>query len=188
MIMPPTCWVTWRGKCASCSASSIRCVHGGASTRSAYSGSSASSSPEPLDAVAVAQLGDLVEIGQRDAERLADVAHRAAQLVGREGADQRRAARARSARRPARSARSRISRGKSRSISGTECSSSFRKRPKKQVVLDRIDVREPDQVADDRADRRAPSPPRRQIAELAGRDHRRAPRRATSRASSSRSR
>ena len=52
-------------------------------------------------------------------------------------------------------------------MSGTECSSSFRKRPKSRLCLSGSTWREADQVADDRADRRAPAAARRQIAELA---------------------
>src|SRR3990172_1981911 len=55
-----------------------------------------------------------------------------------------------------------MSRGKSRSISGTEAISSLRKRPRKRVLAvgDGVDVRQADQVADDRADRRPSSPAR----------------------------
>ena len=58
---------------------------------------------------------------------------------------------------------SRISRGKSRSISGTEAISSFRKRPRNRLFAIGIDVREPDQVADHRTHRRAASSPRRPL-------------------------
>ena len=66
-----------------------------------------------------------------------------------------RRARGRSARRRATISFSRMSRGKSRSMSGTEASSRFRKPAEREVGVDRVDVREPGQVADDRADRAA---------------------------------
>ena len=47
-------------------------------------------------------------------------------------------------------------------MSGTDASSRFRKRPSERSALDRVDVREPGQVADDRADRAAPAAARRQ--------------------------
>ena len=52
-------------------------------------------------------------------------------------------------------------------MSGIECSLVVQEAAEEQVVLERIDVREADQVADDRADRRSASASRRQVAELA---------------------
>ena len=47
-------------------------------------------------------------------------------------------------------------------MSGTDASSRFRKRPSERFALDRVDMGEPCQVADDRADGAAPAAPRRQ--------------------------
>ena len=65
-----------------------------------------------------------------------------------------------------------MSRGKSRSMSGTDRSSRFRKRPSERLRGDRVDVREPGQVADDRADRAAAAASRREeVARRAGPAH-----------------
>src|SRR5688572_8087365 len=119
-----------------------------------------------LDSVAIAELGDLVEIGQRNAERLADVPHRAAQLVGRKGADQRRPLMAVALVDPFDQHLADLARKVEVDI-GDRVQLIVQKTAEEQVVLERIDVREADQVADDRADRRSPPPPRRQVAELA---------------------
>ena len=55
-----------------------------------------------------------------------------------------------------------MSRGKSRSMSGSAVRSSLRKRPRCSSLSQRVDVREAGEVADDRGHARAPPPPRRQ--------------------------
>ena len=55
-----------------------------------------------------------------------------------------------------------MSRGKSRSMSGSAVSSSLRKRPRNSSLVDRVDVREAGEVADDRGHRRAAPAARRQ--------------------------
>ena len=79
-----------------------------------------------------------------------------------------------------------MSRGKSRSMSGSAVSSSLRKRPRKSSLVDRVDVREAGEVADDRGHGRA----RARGPAAAARAPTSGPRTstATSRASSSRSR
>ena len=47
-------------------------------------------------------------------------------------------------------------------MSGTEDELPVQEPTQREIALDGVDVREPGQVADDRADRAAPSPPRRQ--------------------------
>ena len=57
---------------------------------------------------------------------------------------------------------SRMSRGKSRSMSGMERSSRFEETSERELVRDRVDVRETGEVTDDRAHRRATAATRRE--------------------------
>src|SRR3990172_3416424 len=93
MTMPPTCWLTWRGKPAICSTSSVRWSQSGVL---------------PPEVFVDAQDQLLADIAR---EVQVDIGHRGHLLV--------------------------------------------QEAPQEEVVLDRVDVRQPDQVADDRADRGA---------------------------------
>ena len=116
---------------------------------------------DPLGVPAVGHAGEPLELGLRQPERLADVADRAARAVRRKARDERGVLVAVAlgdaddqlladvAREVEVDVRHR------RELVVQEAS-------EREAVLDRVDVREPGQVADDRADRAAPSPPRRQ--------------------------
>ena len=116
---------------------------------------------DALGVPAVGHAGEPLELGLRQPERLADVADRAARAVRREARDERGvlvpvalgdaddqllADVAREVEVDVRHRRELV----------------VEEAAEREVVLDRVDVREPGQVADDRADRAAPSPPRRQ--------------------------
>ena len=114
-----------------------------------------------LGAPAVSDAGEPFEVGVRQAERLADVADGAARPVGREGGDERRVLAA-------------VALGDGDDQSGADVPRevevdvgdrrqlTVEEATEREVRLHRIDVRETRQVADDRADRAAPPPARRQ--------------------------
>ncbi len=102
-----------------------------------------------------------LDLPRRQPQRLAEVAHRAARAVGREGGDQRRAVGAVAA----------VDLGDQdlADVAGeVEVDVGHRRHllveeaGDEEVGLDRVDVGEPGQVADDRADARPPPPARRQ--------------------------
>ena len=107
------------------------------------------------------QLGELLQLAQGQLERLADLPHGRLEPVGGEGADEPRVLG------PVAlvDAEDQLLTDVAREVQvdiGDAAERLVEEAAQEQVVLDRVDVREPDQVADDRGDRRAPSPPRRQ--------------------------
>ena len=110
---------------------------------------------------AVGDAGEPLELGEREPERLADVADRAAAAVGREGRDERGVLAAVA-----------LGDGDDQLLAdvprevevdvGHRDELVVEEAPEREVRLDRVDVGEAGEVADDRADARAPPPPRRQ--------------------------
>src|SRR6266699_3220660 len=84
MTIPPTCWEMCRGSPAISSASSHSSFQSGAPLRPANPGSWSNSSASPP----VRQFRDLLDLAGRQIQRLADFAHRRAQAVGGERADE----------------------------------------------------------------------------------------------------
>ena len=114
-----------------------------ASATSAGVGQLSSSSSAILRGVpAFGDAREPLELRRRQAERLADVADRARATGTWRRSRRAPSARGRTARMTSTISFSRMSRGKSRSMSGTEASSRFRKRPSDEPGRDRIHVRE----------------------------------------------
>ena len=87
ITIPPGCWERWRGRPAiSCVSSRKASQRGPACVARARR---ASSLGDAGRVPAVGDAGEPLELGEREAERLADVADRAAAPVGREGGDER---------------------------------------------------------------------------------------------------
>ncbi len=114
----------------------------------------------------LAELGDLVELRQRQAERLADIAHGAAQLVGGKGADQSGVFVPELLVDPLDQPLANLARKIEIDI-GNRVELFVQEATEEEVVRDRIDMRETDQIADDRADRRSAPASRRQIGDSA---------------------
>jgi hypothetical protein len=116
---------------------------------------------EPRRRTVLRQLRQLLELPHGEVERLADLAHRRLEPVRGKGADEPRVVVAVLLVDPEDELLADISR---------EVEVDVRHAPERfvqeaaqeEVVLHRIDVREPDQVADDARDRRAPAPARRE--------------------------
>ena len=101
----------------------------------------------------LAELGDAVEIGEREAERLADIAHGAAQAIGGEGADEGGVIGAVDLVDPFDHLLADFAREVDIDVGDRE-EVFVQEAAEVEVVLHRVDRGEPDQVADDRADRR----------------------------------
>ncbi len=118
---------------------------------------------DPLRVPAVRDARQPLELGERQPERLADVADRAAGAVGGEARDERGVL----APVALGDAEDQLLADVAREV---EVDVRHRRElaveeaAEREVLRDRVDVREAGQVADDRADRRAPPPPRRQPA------------------------
>ena len=102
-----------------------------------------------------------LDLPRRQPQRLAEVAHRAARAVGGEGGDQRRALGAVALVDPRDQLLADVAREVEVDV-GHLGHLLVQEAAREELVLHRIDVREPGQVADDRADARAPPPPGRQ--------------------------
>ena len=135
----------------------------GAAARSAPIAATTSRSISPLRLVEADRLRHLLDLLRRQPQRLAEVAHDAARAVGREGGDQGRAVGA-VALVHARDQHLADVAGEVEVDVGHRApsTSSLRKRPEKRFCLDRVDVGEAGQVADDRADAGAAAAARRQ--------------------------
>ena len=158
ITIPPGCWEMWRGQPADL-------VRERAERPPAGGGVVAG---EPLDL-----LGDPVRVPLGDAREPLELGERAARAPCRGRGSRRASGRSRRRRRgaacswPYRSVTrtisfSRMSRGKSRSMSGDRGELAVEEAAEREVGLDRVDVREPGQVADDRADRAAAAAPGRE--------------------------
>ncbi len=126
---------------------------------------------DPSGVPAVGELREPLEVGERQAERLADVADRAARPVRREARDERRVLAtvllgdADDQLLPDVAREVEVDVGNRRQLTVEEAA-------EREVVGDGIDVREAGEVADERADRRAAPAPRRQhVAHRAGAAH-----------------
>ena len=126
------------------------------------------------DAGRVPAVGDArepLELGEREAERLADVADRAAAAVGREARDERGVLAAV----PLGDGDDQLLADVAREVEvdvGHRGELVVQEPSEREVRLDRVDVGEAGEVADDRADARASPPPRRQrVARRAGAAH-----------------
>ena len=158
ITIPPGCWEMWRGRPAiSCVSSRKACQRG--------PGVAAGDAVELLaDAGRVPAVGDArepFELAERQAERLADVADRAAAAVGREGRDERGVLAAVALGDGDDQLLADVAREVEVDV-GHRDELVVEEAPEREVRLDRVDVREAGEVADDRADARAPPPPRRQ--------------------------
>src|SRR6478735_4561177 len=102
-----------------------------------------------------------LELRERQAERLAEVADRAARVVGRERSDQRGVLAAVALGHTDDQLLADVAREVEIDV-GRRDELAVEEAAEREVRLDRVDVREPGQVADDRADRAAPPTPRRQ--------------------------
>ncbi len=153
----------WRGSPAISRVSSAKARQRGESSRRSASGSSASSSATLLRVPAVGDAREPLQLGEREPERLADVADRAARAVGGEAGDER-------------GVLAPVALGDAEdqllADVAREVEVDVRHRhqlaveeaAEREVLRDRVDVREAGQVADDRPHRRAPAPAGRQPA------------------------
>ena len=163
ITIPPGCCEMWRGRPAISRVSSAKARQRGESIRRSASGSSCELLGDPLRVPAVRDAREPLQLGERQPERLADVADRAARPVGGEARDERGVLAA-------------VALGDAEdqllADVAREVEVDVRHRhelaveeaAEREVLRDRVDVREAGQVADDRADRRAAPPPRRQPA------------------------
>ena len=158
ITIPPGCWETWRGRPA---ISRVRNWN----ARQRFERSLLLGVGERRDLVrdalgvpAVGHAGEPLELGLRQPERLADVADRAPRAVRREARDERGVlvpvalgdADDQLLADVAREVEVDVRHGRELVVEEA---------PEREAVLDRVDVREPGQVADDRADRAAPPRP-----------------------------
>ncbi len=118
--------------------------------------------------VHVGDLGDALDLARRQAERLGEVANRAARAIAGEGGDQRRPLAAVAIV----DARDQLLADVTREVEvdvGHLGDVVVEEAPQEQPGLDRVDMREAGQIADDRAHARAPaSPGRQQVARRVG--------------------
>ena len=112
---------------------------------------------------AVGDAREPLQLREREPERLADVANRAARSVGREARDERRVLTAVALGDADDQLLADVAREVEVDVRHRH-ELAVEEAAEREVLRDRVDVREPGQVADDRADRRAPPPPRRQEA------------------------
>ena len=170
MTIPPGCWDWWRGSPQASRASLTSASQRGSAGRGVAPGA-----PErpagrarrelALDVVAVLPGVDRprepLDLAGRQAERLGEVAHRRAHLEGREGGDERAAV-----------APVAVVHARDQDVADVarEVEVDVRQRgqllvqeaAEQQLVLDRVDVREAGEVADDRGHARAAPAPRRE--------------------------
>ena len=163
ITIPPTCCERWRGKPGELlreidellPAARLRAVGELRGARELLG-----ELREPV--VRAGALGQAVELGGGQAERLADVADRAAHAVGGEDRDQRGVVAP-----PALvDTLDQLGADVAREVEvdvGQRVQLLVEEAPDEEVVVDRVDVREPDQVADHRGDRGAAAAPRREV-------------------------
>ena len=89
ITIPPGCCEMWRGSPAISAQSSAKARQRGEPSLRSASGSSAELLGDALRVPAVGEPREPLELGERQAERLADVADRAARAVGGEARDER---------------------------------------------------------------------------------------------------
>ena len=118
---------------------------------------------DPLRVPAVGDAREPLQLGEREPERLADVADRAARAVGGEAGDERGVLAAVALGDTEDQLLADVAREVEVDV-GHRHQLAVEKAPQREVLRDRVDVREAGQVADDRSHRRAPPPPRRQPA------------------------
>ena len=163
ITMPPGCCEMWRGSPAISRVSSANARQRGESMRRSASGSKRKLLGDLLRVPAVGDPREPLQLGEREAERLADVSDRAARAVGGEARDERCVLAAVALGDGDDQLLADVAREVEVDV-GHRHQLAVEEAPEREVLRDRIDVREPGQVADDRADRRAASPPRRQEA------------------------
>src|SRR5436189_202210 len=112
----------------------------------------------------VRQLGDLLDLSQRQIERLADLAHRGAEPVGGEGADQPHVLVAVALVDPPDQLLADLAREVEVDV-GYRCEALVQEPAQEQAVGDRVDVRQAEQVADDGRHRRAAPAAGEQVSE-----------------------
>ena len=158
--IPPGCCEGWRGSPQASRTSRASARQRGACARRSPI-AIAMSSLEALAGPGVHRAGHPLDLGRRQAQRLAEVAHRAAHPEGGEGGDQSRALVA-VALVDARDQLLAHVAGEVEVDVRRLGDLLVQEAAQEQPRLDRVHVREPGQVADDRADARAPASPRRQ--------------------------
>ena len=167
-IMPPGCCETWRGRPAISRVSSRNASQRGP----AWSpGRASSSSATRLGVPAVGDAREPLELAERQAERLADVADRAAAAVGGEARDERGVLAAVALGDGDDQLLADVAREVEVDV-GHGGHLVVEEAAERELRLDRVDVREAGQVADDRADARPAAAARRQrVARRAGAAH-----------------
>ena len=153
----------WRGRPPISPVSSAKARQRGERSLRSYSGRSASSSATRFALQPSEIAGQPLELGERKPERLADVADRPARAVGGEARDERGVAAAV----PLGDGDDQLLADVAREVEvdvGHRRELPVQEAAEREVRRDRIDVREPGQVADDRADGAAAPAPRRQRA------------------------
>ena len=153
MTIPPGCCEMWRGKPAISAHSSPNARQRGDASFASASGSAASSS-WTRSGFAVGEAGEPLQLGERQAERLPQVADRAARAVGGEARDERGVL-----------AAVLLGHGDDQLLAdvarevevdvGDGLELTVEEPSERELRLDRVDVRETGQVADDRAHRAA---------------------------------
>ena len=166
--IPPGCWEMWRGSPQASRASRARQRQRGDAARPAPIASAMSRSTSVAAGVHVGDPGDALDLARRQPERLAEVADRAARAIAGEGRDQRRAL----APVAVVDARDQLLADVAREVEvdvGHLGDLVVEEAPEEEPRPHRVDVREPGQVADDRADARAAAAPRgQQVARRVG--------------------
>ena len=163
MIIPPGCCETWRGRPAISPVSQAKARQRVDSSFRVAVGQSRDLLPDAPRVPAVREPREPLELGEREPERLADVADRAARAVGREARDERRVL----APVALGDADDQLLADVAREVEvdvrhGGELA--VEEAAERELVRDRIDVREAGEVADDRADRAPASAARREEA------------------------
>ena len=162
-IIPPGCCETWRGRPAISPVSHANARQRFDSSFRSPSGSRATSSPTRFAFQPSESPREPLELREREAERLADVADRAARAVGREARDERRVL----APVALGDADDELLADVAREVEVDvrhRGELAVQEAPERELVRDGIDVREAGEVADDRADRAAAPAARRQEA------------------------
>ena len=169
-IMPPECWDRWRGRpCAS-----LRELDQPPPAALALAAVPQRDLDVTVDRVARPALRparDALDLARRQPERLAELTDRAARAVGREGGDERGALAAVALVHARDEDLADVAREVEVDV-GQRGDLLVEEAPEQELVLDRVDVREPGEVADDRGHRRPPAAPgRKQGAHRVGASH-----------------
>ena len=171
MTIPPGCCEMWRGRPAISVQSAPNARQRGERELRRRVGERGDLVGDALRVPAVGQPREPLEVGVREAERLADVADRAARAVRREGRDERCVLRAVALDDADDELLADVAREVEVDV-GHRRELAVQEAAEREVVRDRIDVREAGQVADERADRRAaPAPGRQDVPHRAGAAH-----------------